>query len=67
MVLTEDEKEDDEDIGCEFLPSPPPSSTSMTTPLGLSKLALSVSIDTAHISMLLHVREDKEVINESKE
>lgn len=69
MFSIENEEEDDEDIAHEFLPSPPPSSSSTSFPLssmGLSQLALSVSIDTAHVSMLLHVREDKEVIIERR-
>ena len=51
----EDEDEED-DLAREFLPSPP-SASSCPTP-GLSALSLSVSIDTARLSMLLHINDD---------
>ena len=50
----EGEDEGEEDVlGQEFLPSPPLSRP--TSPAGLSLLALSVSVDSARLSMLLSV------------
>ena len=52
---SEDEDEED-DLAREFFPSPP-SASSCPTP-GLSTLSLSVSIDTARLSMLLPINDD---------
>ena len=48
--------EERDDLAQEFLPSPP----SSPPPAGLSLLALSVSIDSAHLSMVLSVDEVSE-------
>ena len=54
VEYSEDEEEED-DLAQEFFPSPP-SATSCPSP-GLSLLSLSVSVDTAHLSMLLHIND----------
>ena len=51
---SEDEEEED-DLAQEFFPSPP-LATSCPSP-GLSLLSLSVSVDTARLSMLLHIND----------
>ena len=51
--------EGDDELAREFLPSPP-SSSRPPSPPGLSLLALSISVDSTRLSMLLHVEGDEE-------
>ena len=53
-----DEDEEGDDLAQEFLPSPP---SSPPSPAGLSLLALSVSVDSALLSMVLSVEEVSEL------
>ena len=50
-----EEEGEGDDLAREFLPSPP--SPHPSPPAGLSHLALSVSVDSARLSMLLSVEE----------
>ena len=54
------EDEEDEDFGQDFLPSPP-SATSCPSP-GLNLLALSVSVDTTRLSMILPINNTGKVL-----
>ena len=47
----------------EFLPSPP-SPSRPPSPAGLSRLAVALSVDSAQVSMLLHVEEETEEVKE---
>ena len=48
----------------EFLPSPP-SSSCPPSPAGLSHLAVTLSVDSAQVSKLLHVEEETEGVREN--
>ena len=54
-----EDEEDDDDLAQEFLPSPRSASTCPSP--GLSLLSLSVSVDTARLSMLLQIKENERV------